>query len=180
MKNNLKLLGGMAAAFLMAGLQAHATSLTFTENIPNINYEVAGQTYTGQFTDANLKSGSTVFNNSMETISSATIDLTMLYAAGNSIKLTVDGISQDLTFTGSPQTMAYTLSATQYNYIQAQDGTFNFAVTVDCELASAELIVNAGTGGAGGGNSSAPDGASTVMLLGGALTTLGLIRRKLS
>src|ERR1017187_7856963 len=102
MKKIPTVLSGVVVAFLTAGLQAYASNLTFTETIPNINFAVQGQTYNGQFTDANLKSGSTVFNNSLETITSATVDLTIGNDTSLPISLTIDGITADLTPSSSP------------------------------------------------------------------------------
>lgn len=160
-------------AVMLTGGTAFATSTTFTETINNINFGIEGATYDGMFTDANLKSGSTVFNNSQYTITSATVDLTVVNGQGHSIKLTIDGIAMDLPDTASPQTLQYNLSSTLGNYIQSQDGTFNYFVTVDCTLESAELIVDTTSGS----NSHVPDGASTAALLGGAMTLLGWVKR---
>jgi len=165
------------AAFLTAGFQAYANSLTFTETIPNINYEIEGVTYNGTFTDGSLKSGSTVFNNTQETISSATVALTISNDTSLPVTLTIDGVSANLTPTSSPQTLDFSLTSKQYDYIQSQDGTFNFGVVVDCELDSAELIVNTTSPQ---GQTSAPDGGCTAMLLGGIVLGFGLIKRKMS
>ena len=64
MKTTSKISALLIAASLTAGLQAHA-SLIFTETLNGINAEVEGTPYTGTFTDANLLSGSTVFNNNL-------------------------------------------------------------------------------------------------------------------
>jgi hypothetical protein len=174
MKTTFKVAALLITALLTAGMQAHAIpSLTFTETINNINYEVYGQTYQGTFTRANLLSGSTVFDNSLYTITGATVNLTMKNATGYSISLTIDGITQDITASTSPQVLAYTLTPTQYNYIQAQNGTFNYGVTVDCILQSAQLIVATST-------RSIPDGGSTVMLFGAVMIALGLMKRNLA
>ena len=174
MKTQIKVLALSFTVLLTAMLTAHAVPVTtFTENINNINYEVFGQTYNGTFTRANLLSGATVFDNSLYTITGGTVNLTMLNAAGHQISLTIDGITLDLTASTSPQLLSYTLTPTQYNYIQAQDGTFNFGVTVDCILQSAQLIVNTTTNGV-------PDGGSTMILLGGALMAIGLLQRTLT
>jgi hypothetical protein len=175
MKKTYTILSGVVIAFLTTGLQAYASSLTFTETISGIDYEVEGQTYNGQFTDANLKDGSLVFNNTQETITSATVDLTILNDTSLPISLTIDGVTQNLTPSASPQTLAYALTATEYNYIQSKDGTFGYAVVVDCELESAELIVNTTSSQA-----AVPDGGSTLLLLGGVVSALGLVKRKIA
>lgn len=163
---------------LIGGAQAFAvTSTTFTESINNINFGIENGNYNGQFTDANLKSsGGTVFNNSQYTITSATVDLTIDNGTGHSVSLTIDGIQMDLPDTASPQTLVYNLNSTQDSYIQSLDGTFNYIVGLDCTLASDELIVNANSGS----NAHVPDGASTAMLFGGALTVLGWVKRNVS
>jgi hypothetical protein len=169
----------LLAGCLAAAVQAHATgtTLTFTETINNIDAEVYGTPYNGTFTDANLKSGSTVFNSSLYTITSATVDITMLYAAGHEVYLTIDGTTQNQEPHTSPQILAYTLTSTQDSYIQAEDGTFNFGVLADCELENAELIITATSKTTQ--IVPVPDAASAALLLGGSLSALGLLKRKL-
>jgi hypothetical protein len=177
-EKNLKispiLLSSVSLAVLASGMQTYAAGLTFTETIPNIDYEIEGQTYHGNFTDANLKSGSTVFNNTQETITGAMIALTISNDKGLPVTLTVDGISANLTPENSPQTLDFTLTTAQYDYIQAEDATFPYQVVVDCELDSAELTVYTSSSPQTG----VPDGGSTVMLLGGVVSAFGWMRRK--
>lgn len=176
MKATILLLTAAIAVIATGGTSAFATNMTFSETISGINYGIEGQAYNGTFTDANLKSGSTVFNNTLETITSATVYLTILNDVGLPISLTIDGVTQDMTPSHSPQTLTYNLTSTEYNYIQAQDGTFGYKVIVDCELTSAQLVVNTTSSGS---NSRVPDGGTTLTLLGGAMATLGLIKRQL-
>jgi hypothetical protein len=176
MKKISTISSGVLVAFLMTGLQAYA--VTFTETNLNINYEIENNPYPGTFTDANLKSGSTVFNNTQYTITSATVDLTILNDTSLPVTLTIDGISASLTPSKSPQILSYILTPTEYDYIQTEDGTFNYGVVVDCELQSDGLVVNANP--VTPPPSTAPDGGSTVLLLGGVVSALGLIKRKLA
>jgi hypothetical protein len=167
----------LLAGSLAAAVQANATTI-FTESINNINAEVEGSLYTGTFTDANLLSGSTVFNSSLYTITSAVIDLTMLNAAGHATTLTVDAIAQNMTPSTSPQTLAYTLTSTQDAYIAAMNGTFTYGVEADCELLSSELIVT--TTAKSTNSVSTPDAGSSMLLLVGGLSALGMLKRKLA
>lgn len=162
------------AAIAAGGSSAFATPTTFSETISGINYGIEGQAYNGTFTDANLKNGSTVFNNTLETITSATVYLTILHDVGLPVSLTIDGITLDRTPTYSGETLAYSLTSTQYNYIQAKDATFNYKVIVDCELTTAELVVNTTSSSS---NGRVPDGGTTAILFGGALASLGFVKR---
>ncbi len=62
------------------------------------------------------------------------------------------------------------LSIIQADYNANHNGSIEFSVEVDCELAQYNLTL---------GNS-VPDTGSTMYLLGGVLTTLGLIKRKMA
>ncbi len=174
MTTTSKITALLLAGSLAAAIQANA-NLIFTESLKNINAEVEGVTYTGTFTGANLLSGSTVFNSSLYTITSAAIDLTMLNAAGHQTSLIVDAFTLNLTPSTSPQVLIYTLNAAQDSYIMAKNGTFNFGVTADCELLDAELIL---TTSSNIPNNHVPDAASTALLLGGSLCALVLLKRK--
>jgi hypothetical protein len=177
MKKNAVLMGSVIAAILTSA-SAFATSTQYTETTSGINFDVQGQTYKGTFTDAGLKSGGSTFNPSQSTITSAMIDLTIVNdAEGLPISLTVDGITMDLSPHTSPGTLQYTLNATQDSFLQSQlanPGSFNYFVTVDCTLTSAELIINTSSQP----NTHVPDGASTAALFGGALTVLGWVKMK--
>lgn len=178
MKTSSLLLNSAIAGMILSGAQAFAATTNFSETIPNIDYEIEGQTYKGTFTDANLKSSTgAVFNNTKETITSGTVDLTILNDTSLPVTLTIDGISQNLTPTYSGETLAYTLTSAEDSYIQGLDGTFNYSVVVDCGLASAGLTVSAGSTP---NTSGAPDAASTSLLLGGVMAALGLAKRKLA
>ncbi len=134
MKTSSLLLNSAIAGMILSGAQAFAATTNFSETIPNIDYEIEGQTYKGTFTDANLKSSTgAVFNNTKETITSGTVDLTILNDTSLPVTLTIDGISQNLTPTYSGETLAYTLTSAEDSYIQGLDGTFNYSVVVDCE-----------------------------------------------
>jgi hypothetical protein len=172
MKTTSKITALLLVGTLAAALQANA--LTFTESLNNINAEVEGVTYTGTFSGANLLSGSTVFNNTLYTISSATVDITMLNAAGHQTSLIIDAFTQNLTPSTSPQVLVYTLNSTQDSYIQTKNGTFNFGVTADCELLAAELIVTTTASNV----NHVPDAASTALLLGASMCLLALLKRK--
>jgi hypothetical protein len=177
MKTTSKISAILLAGSLAAGLSANASQI-FTESINNINAEVENNPYTGTFTGANLLSGSTIFNNTSYTISSAVVDLTMVNAAGHATTLTIDAFGLILTPTTSPQVLAYTLNSAQDAYIEAMDGTFTFVVEADCKLTSAQLIVTANSNVPP--PSPTPDAGSSAILLGGALTALGLLKRKLA
>jgi hypothetical protein len=172
------LLSGVSAAFLTAGLQAYAQDPAFTNANASINFTIANGPYDGSFSDSTFKSGSTTFNNSLYTIASGTMNLTIDNMPANTpIELTIgSGTGSTTTVDGTGnETLAFALDSEQYNYIQTQDGTFNYIVTLDCELMSDQLIVNANTN-----TSHVPDGGATVMLLGGVLTALGLMKRKIA
>jgi hypothetical protein len=176
MKTAAKISALVLVGSLAAAVQSQAT-VTFTETINNIDAEVEGTPYTGAFTDAKLLSGSTVFNNTLYTITSVVVDLTMLNAAGHQTSLTIDGSTLNMTPTKSPQTLAYTLNSTQDSYIQSKDGTFNYTVLADCELENAALIV---TTSVNPPTVNAPDATSTAFILGGAVSALGFLKRKLA
>lgn len=177
MKTTSKISALLLAGSLAAAMQANA-SLIFTETITGINAEVQGTPYTGHFTGSSLLSGSTVFNSSLYTISSAVIDLTMLNAAGHQVTLTVNASTLNMTPTTSPQVLAYTLTSSMDSYIASMNGTFTYGVEADCELTAAELIVT-GTSKSTN-NVTTPDAGSSALLLLGGLSALGLMKRKLA
>jgi hypothetical protein len=172
MKTTTKLSALLLAVSLTAALQAHATQ--YTETLTGLDKEVAGTPYTGYFTESGLSGG---FNNS-DIISQAVVKLTMLNAEGNPIYLTIDAIQQWMWDNTTPQTLSYTLSSTQDAYITtsfAANGKFSYTVEADCELENAQLILTASTGQ----TQTVPDASSTLILLGGALSGLALLKRKL-
>jgi hypothetical protein len=177
MKTTTKISAFLLAGSLTAALQAHATPTTFTEtvNIPG-GVEVFNNPYTGSFTEAGLSSG---WSDS-DTVSSAVVKVTMDDAQGFQVILTIDNIGQTVTYNSSPETNPYTLTSGQDSYITGvfdANGSFSFRVDADCYLESAQLILTTTTGS---GNQSAPDASSTVILLGGALSALGLLKLKLA
>lgn len=176
MKTTTKLSTLLLAVSLTAALQAYATPVTsFTEtvNIPG-GVDVYGKPYTGSFTESGLSAG---WSDS-DTISSAVVDVTMYDAAGNPVYLTIDAIKGTNNFTSNYQTLGYTLTSTQDSYITGKfdaNGSFSFTVEADCYLESAELCLTTTTGQ----TQSVPDASSTMILLGGALSALALLKRKL-
>jgi hypothetical protein len=156
-------------------LQSHATPITqFTETINTGNVDVYYDPYHGSFTESGLSAG---WSDS-DTISSASVVVDMKDAAGNSVFLTINGATLSDLFT-STETYTYGENA-QDSYITGvfdKNGSFGFSVVADCYLESVELIVNIQT--PQGGQKPVPDASSTVILLGGALSGLALLKRKL-
>ena len=178
MKTTTKISALLLAGSLTAALQAHATPTTFSETvtIPG-GVEVFNNPYTGHFSEAGLSSG---WSDS-DTISSAVVKVTMDDAKGFQVILTIDNIGQTVTYDANPETNPYTLTSGQDSYITGvfdANGSFSFKVDADCYLESAQLILTTTTGSSG--NQSAPDASSTVILLGGALSALGLLKLKLA
>jgi hypothetical protein len=177
MKTTTNLSALLLAVSLTAALQAHATPTSFSESSGTLNKEVAAPAYyTGTFTEAGLTPSG--YNNS-DTLSSVTVALDMYNAAGNPVYLTIDGITQKINDTVNPtQILTYTLTTAEDNYIQtefAATGKFSYTVQADCELLSDVLTLNTSTGQ----TQTVPDASSTVILLGGALSGLALLKRKL-
>jgi len=177
----LILISGVLAAFLTAGVQAYANNdPAFTNSNPNIDASIASGPYDGSFSDSTFKSGSITFNNSQYTITGGTMSLTTEHVPnGDSVELTIGSGTGSTSIQygngSSPETFTFTLDTEQYDYIQSEDGSFSYTVTLDCTLDSDKLIVNTSQS-----TGTVPDGGSTVMLLGGALATLGLMKRKIA
>jgi len=186
MKKNSTLLGGALVALLAAGLQAYAQDPTFTST-PQI-YGSGALDYTSPtpLSTYGFTLADSGYNLNI-TSGFVTVDIHEPYGQNSSVWLVIDGYASssqtahaysttDLTFNLDT---TYNSGNTAYgqdvlNYIK-NEGTSSFSYTVDgdCYLTSAELSVNSS------GPDSAPDGGSTVMLLGGVLTALGLMKRKM-
>jgi len=181
MKKNSTLLGGALVALLAAGLQAYAQDdPTFQESL-SVNANYWDNPITLNFTTAQLKSISTappavgtVFSDTAYSIYGGDLYLTISDLRYDPVYLTIDNSQTTLYGNGSSdsQTVDFSLNSTQWGYIQSQNGQFSASVTLDCTLTSEQLDVYANT-------DHAPDGGSTVMLLGGVLTALGLMKRKM-
>ena len=191
MKTATKISALLLAASLTAALQARAipTTTVYTESIININQDVdvdaGGKAYKGLFTEEGLiaNGGGPAFNVT-DTISQEQVTVNMENAAGNDVTLTINSIGQSFKYTSS-ETHLYTLTSGLNsedsfisNAFSTVNGSFNFLVSADCELLSVQLTLDATTGSSG--NQSAPDASSTVILLGGALSALGLLKLKLA
>jgi VPDSG-CTERM motif len=163
----------LLAVSLTAAFQAHATTITNTISINNINQEILNNPYNGTFTDAALKGQN-------DTISDAIVYVTMQDAAGFPVILTIGGSKETNTFTLENQKLPYDLTSTQDTSIQNAfntTGSISFELEADCFLKSVEFVFNTTPGT--GQTQSVPDASSTVILLGGALSALGLLKRKL-
>ena len=179
MKTTTKLSALLLAVSLTAALQAHATPTptSFSESSGTLDKEVAAPAYyTGTFTEAGLTPSG--YNNS-DILSSVTVALDMYNAAGNPVYLTIDGITQKINDTVNPtQILTYTLTSAEESYIQtefASTGKFSYTVQADCELLSDVLTVNIQSPQ----TQTVPDASSTLILLGGALSGVALLKRKL-
>jgi len=101
-------------------------------------------------------------------------------AAGFPVILTIGGSKETNTFTLENQKLPYDLTSTQDTSIQNAfntTGSISFELEADCFLKSVEFVFNTTPGT--GQTQSVPDASSTVILLGGALSALGLLKRKL-
>lgn len=182
MKSTSTLVGTVLAALLSAGLQAYASTYTNTLSFSGNGVDIYGTPYELSFSPANLTDGSLHYSDSYGA-ASAEVILSMYDAGGHAVTLDLDYSAPVLIGTETPGSSPnpYTLTygtgdftASDLSYIDSAN-PITFTAEADCYLQSAELIVTTPVS-----NASAPDGGSTVILLGGILTVLGLARRKVS
>jgi hypothetical protein len=188
------LFSGVLAASLTAGLQAYAQDPTFTTGTVTLGTGSGGQpvTYNGTVHYSSLVAPGPIAYSSAYNLGMSGTMVVDMYVPGGEYggpggtlgsEITVDfGSTTPLPFqtaptgasSGETSVLTYTLSAADLAYIAANN-PISFSVSGDCYVDSYDLTVNASkpTGGA-------PDGGSTVLFLGGALSVLGLIKRKVA
>jgi hypothetical protein len=195
MKKTSILTSAALAAVLTAGSQAYASvpvtpTSWSTGNVSVGNQYVDDEIYSWNISFSSLLTGYTGAN-----LTSGTLDVQIandfpgdlpVYArifsalplGGTSGNLN-NGNSDNLVSIGNdypsanPGWVDFTITKAELNTLEADykatpTGSIEFSVEVDCELEQYNLTVNA------------PDGGSTMFLLGGVLTTFGLIKRKLA
>ncbi len=186
MKKTSILFSGILAATLTAGLQAFAApTTTFTTGTidestydgthGNSGWLLTSGTFHGSISASKLLFGSTPFNGSTYDPVSGTLAVWIYDGNTSHITAEVGGdtlASYQETHSGSYAWLDYTLDSAELTYIDDHD-PISFTVSGDCYLDAYDLTVCATQNSVG-----APDGGSTMLLLGGVLTTLGLIKRK--
>ncbi len=190
MKRTRILIGGALAALLTAGLQAYAgNDPTFTTGNITVGTgyhyggaELVPNGYTGSISDSillNEAAPGNAYNGGgyTDVAYSGTLEVTIWNAAGCAITVKVGG-DASLPTTLTPSTdnntpLTFNLTPAELAYIDNHN-PISFTVTGSCVLEDYDLTVNASQS-----SSRVPDGGSTLILLGGVLTGLALIKRKM-
>jgi hypothetical protein len=188
-----EILSSKAACWLfgfasLAGLQAYAQTTWQTGDIiPSGGaQEIFNTPYQGSISFSSLVTGSTPYAG--QTLTSGTLDVEIsgdtkhdpVYAwvGPYSLTFTAAGIASQTPSSGAGTWLDFTLDSAELAYIDNPNDPIKFQAEADCKLQQYSLTVTGPTTGHGSGN--VPDGASTMFLLGGVLTTLGLIKRKMA
>jgi hypothetical protein len=188
MKKTSILTSAVLTAVLTAGLQAYAATTWSDGSVlspvvlgtPGHGApDIFGSPYYGQISFSSLVTGGGSAY-SGQALSGGTLAVEIQDGGSNPIEAWVSGLWAPLTVTGvatgtdGAAWVDFSLTTSELSYIQtAPSGKIDFTAEADCYLDAYYLTVT-------GTTSTVPDSGSTMMLLGGVLTTLGLIKRKMA
>jgi hypothetical protein len=182
MKKTSILTSVIFTAVLTAGLQAYAITQTSTTNyLGNPGPPVEGSPYQGTISFSSLVGGGSSYNGQLLTGGTLWVEIAndpphdhLVYAwvGPYTLTYTAAGIAGQYTTTSSGDWLGFPLDAAEESYIEGQNSThpIDFQVEADCDLDAYYLTLT----------NSVPDGGSTMVLLGGVLTALCMIKRKMA
>jgi hypothetical protein len=172
----------VVAALLAASSQANANTVVYTTGTINHVANIDNTPYNGSISYSALKNGFAAYNGQSLTSGTMTLVVTGVGSGdvwldfgdkSDSPGIKVDTHSLELPGPGSPaNTYTFTLSAYDLTYIEDHNAIY-FEAEADCTLDSYDLTVDDSP-------ASTPDGSSTLILLGGVLTSLALLKRKMA
>jgi hypothetical protein len=184
MKTTSILTSAVFAAVLTAGLQAYAVttiwydgsqSSMITGHSVGLPQEIAGSPYTGSITWSSLLTGPGGNPYNGQGLSGGTLAVDITGDLGVTIQAWIGTIPL-VSVIGDGGWSDFSLTSAAETYIEnSPTHTISFTVEADCDLQGYYMSLTSTNS-----SSTVPDGGSTVALLGGVLTTLGLIKRKMA